>query len=252
MRQKLVIGNWKLHTRRDEAQALARTLAAAWVGDDRTGLVVCPPFVHIPAVADVLAGSAVACGAQNLAAQAEGAFTGEVSGDMLADYDCRYVIIGHSERRALFGETNNSVADKVLKALASGLIPVVCVGETQVERESGRVEAVVGEQLAAVLRAADDAACLKALVLAYEPVWAIGTGLTATPAQAQAVHGFIRQQLCRCDATLASVPVLYGGSVKADNAASLFAEQDIDGALVGGASLNASEFLAIGQQALQA
>jgi triosephosphate isomerase len=251
VRQKLVIGNWKLHTRRDEAEALARALASTWVADARTGLVVCPPFVHIPAVAAVLADSAIAWGAQNVATQAEGALTGEVSGEMLTDYGCRYAIIGHSERRALFGETNGAVAEKVLRALDAGLIPVLCVGETRAERESNRVESVVGEQLGSVLRAAD-AARLASLVVAYEPVWAIGTGLTATPAQAQAVHGFIRQQLIRCDAALADVPVLYGGSVKADNAASLFAEQDIDGALVGGASLNASEFLAIGQQALQA
>lgn len=251
MRPKLVIGNWKLHTRRVEASALAQALAAGWEGDERTALVVCPPLVHIPVVADALAGSAVAWGAQNLAEQAEGAFTGEVAGEMLADYGCRYAIVGHSERRALFAETDAVVAAKILRAFASGLVPVVCVGETLEQREAGQVEVVIKRQLDAILGTGDDRQ-LASLVIAYEPVWAIGTGQTASPAQAQAVHGFIRQRLVAADAALGRVPVLYGGSVKADNAASLFAEQDIDGALVGGASLAASEFLAIGQQALQA
>ncbi len=251
MRPKLVIGNWKLHTRRDEAVALARALAAGWVANDVAQMVVCPPVVHIPAVTDALAASSVAVGAQNLAEQAEGAFTGEVAGEMLADYGCRYAIVGHSERRALFGETDAIVAAKMLRAFASGLTPVVCVGETLDQREAGQVEAVIGQQIDAVLKAGS-ARQLSGLVLAYEPVWAIGTGQTATPAQAQTVHSFIRQQLIAADPALGQVPVLYGGSVKADNAASLFAEQDIDGALVGGASLSASDFLAIGQQALQA
>jgi len=250
MRPKLVVGNWKLNTRRDEAQALAQALAAGWSGSAQVRMVVCPPAVHIPVVAAALEGSRVALGAQNLAEQPEGAFTGEIAGEMLADYGCGFVIVGHSERRALFGETNAVVASKMLRALDSGLTPIVCIGETLAEREAGQVEAVIGTQLDALVAAAT--AGLAGIVLAYEPIWAIGTGQTASPAQAQAVHAFIRDRLSAANPAWADVPVLYGGSVKADNAASLFAEQDIDGALVGGASLAADDFLAIGQQALQA
>ncbi len=251
MRQRQVNGNWKMHTSRAQAETLATALVAGWGNGARVQLAVCPPFVHIPPVAAVLAGSPIALGAQNLAEQREGACTGEVAGEMLADYGCRFVIVGHSERRARFGEGNALVAAKFGRAIAAGLVPVLCVGETLAERDAGQVEAVVGEQLAAVT-ACHGVEALRRAVVAYEPVWAIGTGRTATPGQAQAVHAFIRQRLAAVDAGLAAVPVLYGGSVKADNAASLFAEQDIDGALVGGASLDAGAFLGIGQQALQA
>lgn len=239
-----------MHGSRAEALALAARLREGGLAAG-VRLAVCPPLVHIPGVAECLAGSAVAWGAQNLSEHASGAYTGEVSAAMLADYGCRYVIVGHSERRALYGETDAVVAAKFLAARSAGLVPVLCVGETLAEREAGQVETVIGRQLDAVLAAAGIDAFRQAVV-AYEPVWAIGTGRTATPQQAQAVHHFIRSRLATAGAAVAAnLPVIYGGSVKADNAASLFREADIDGALVGGASLDASAFLDIGQQAIR-
>jgi triosephosphate isomerase len=219
------------------------------LGDVEVG--VCPPFVLIPMVADRLAGSGVAWGAQNLDPNESGAFTGEVSGSMLADFDCRYCIVGHSERRALYGETNDLVAAKFQAAQRDGLVPILCVGETLAQREGDETEAVVAAQLNAVLDAAGPKTMVEA-VIAYEPVWAIGTGMTATPEQAQAVHAYIRELIAGRDADVAgSVRILYGGSVKAGNAAELFAQPDIDGGLIGGASLQSDEFLAICRAACQ-
>lgn len=210
-------------------------------------VVVCPPFLHVPAAETLLRGSPIAWGAQDLCERAgEGAFTGEVSGDMLREFGCGYVIVGHSERRNIYGEGDALVALKVVTALKSGLTPILCVGELLEERELGATEQVVERQLLAVFAALDDAAAFGKVVVAYEPVWAIGTGKTATPQQAQDVHAFIRARVAREDAAAAQgLRILYGGSVKADNAAELFAMNDIDGGLIGGASLKAQDFLAI-------
>ncbi len=208
-------------------------------------LVVCVPHVMARAVAGALQDTNIGVGGQDVSEYESGAYTGETSAAMLVDCQCRYVIIGHSERRTLFGDTDERVLAKVRAALAAGLVPILCVGETRAEREAGQTEAVVARQLEAVL-AGIAAAELDRLVVAYEPVWAIGTGLTATPEQAQAVHGFLRGRLAAVDGALAeNTRILYGGSVKSDNAAELFAMTDIDGGLVGGASLKAAEFAQI-------
>ena len=208
-------------------------------------IVVCPPYILIPGVADSLAGSSVAWGGQNLSTEPKGAFTGEISAAMLLDFGCKYVIVGHSERRALYGETDELVAEKYAVALEAGLVPILCVGELLEERESGTTEAVVGRQLDAVVARVGIAGIARG-VIAYEPVWAIGTGKTATPDQAQEVHAFIRERLAKADAGVAEgVRILYGGSVKGANAAELFSMADIDGGLIGGASLAAEEFLTI-------
>lgn len=244
-RRPLVIGNWKMHgtlaSARDLLQALLVRLQAQAVVD----VAVCAPFLHLPLCRDLLANGNIHWGAQDVSAYAQGAYTGEVSALMLQDVGCRYVLVGHSERRALFGETDQDIVGKLRQSLVAGLTPVLCVGETLAERESGATEAVISRQLQAVLDALD-AAELARLVLAYEPVWAIGTGKTASPAQAQAVHAFIRQlwgtqQPAQADALI----VLYGGSVKADNAPLLFAQPDVDGGLVGGAALDPEQFCAI-------
>ncbi len=242
MRRRLVVGNWKMHGSSTFVDQLLQALKPLTAGLQRTEVAVCPPFVYVAQAVRQLQGSGVAVGAQNVSERADGAYTGEVSVAMLRDCDCRYAIVGHSERRALFGESDETVAEKAAVALAGGVTPIVCVGETLAQREAEQTLAVVGAQLDAVLQRLDAAAC-GALVWAYEPVWAIGTGRTATPDQAQQVHAFIRERLQRHGA--AAVPLLYGGSVKADNAAQLFAQPDIDGGLVGGASLNAEEFSAI-------
>ena len=247
MRTSLVAGNWKMHGRLDMARELAARIAAG--APAGVELALCPPYPYLAALQQTLAGTPVALGAQNLAEQPEGAFTGEVAGEMLAEFGCRYVLVGHSERRSLYGETDAVVATKFQRAQAAGLVPVLCLGESQAEREAGQTETVVGRQLDAVLALAGVAAFNQA-VIAYEPVWAIGTGLTASPEQAQAVHAFIRQRLAGHDAAVAAATrILYGGSVKADNAALLLAEPDIDGGLIGGASLDADSFLAICQVA---
>jgi len=203
------------------------------------------PFPYLAQAQSALAATAIAWGAQNLSEHAQGAFTGEVSAAMLADFACAYVLVGHSERRSLFGDTDARVAAKVEAALARGLQPVLCVGETLAQREAGETAAVVGAQLAAVLDRVGVAAFAR-MVLAYEPVWAIGTGRTASAAQAQEVHAALRQQVARLDGDVAAaLRIVYGGSVKPDNAAELFAMPDIDGGLIGGASLVAKDFLAI-------
>lgn len=244
MRRKLVAGNWKMHgTLAENDQLLTAILAG--MADVRAEVAVCVPYPYLPQVQAKLAGSAVAWGAQNMSQHAKGAYTGEVAAAMLNDFGCKYVIVGHSERRAIYGESDEGVADKFAAAQAAGLIPVLCVGETLSEREECATEAVVARQLDAVLDKCGVAALAKAVV-AYEPVWAIGTGVTATPDQAQAVHAFIRGKIRALDAGVADGLVIqYGGSVKGANAAELFAQPDIDGGLIGGASLVASEFLAI-------
>ena len=211
-------------------------------------LAVCPPALYLAQAQAALAGSAVAWGAQDMSVQESGAYTGEVSAAMLQDFACRYVIVGHSERRAMHGETDALVAGKAVRALAAGLVPIVCVGETLAEREAGQTETAVIQQLQPVLAAVG--AQLAGIVIAYEPVWAIGTGKTATPAMAQQVHEMIRAQLAQADAVAAAkVQILYGGSMKPDNAKELLAMPDIDGGLIGGAALKAVDFLAIARAA---
>lgn len=206
---------------------------------------VCVPYPYLAQAQGALDGSALAWGAQNLSEHAQGAYTGEVAAGMLCDFGCRYVIVGHSERRALYGESDATVAAKFMAAQAAGLVPILCVGETLTEREAGSTEAVVARQLAAVLERAGVAAMASAVV-AYEPVWAIGTGKTASPEQAQAVHAAIRAQVAALDPEVAAgLKILYGGSVKPQNAPELFAQADIDGGLIGGAALVADDFLAI-------
>jgi triosephosphate isomerase (TIM) len=240
MRQPLVVGNWKMHGSRAETARLAGRIHAL-VANLGVEVVVAPPFPFLADVATVLANHEVKVAAQDVAVAASGPFTGEVSAEMVADVGCDYVIVGHSERRAQFGESDKLVADKVLAALRAGLVPIVCVGETQAQREAGETEAVVGRQLEAVL---SELAGLEdcGLVVAYEPVWAIGTGLTATPEQVAQVHGFIRRLLVRQSV---DSRILYGGSVKPENADALFAQVDVDGGLIGGASLNEETFAAI-------
>ncbi len=245
MRQRLAVGNWKMHGSLPENQALLDKVAVAAGGLSKAIAVVCVPFPYLAQARSALAGSKAAWGAQNVSQHPKGAFTGEVSAGMLREFGCRYVIVGHSERRQLFGEDDATVALKAKAVLAEGMVPIVCVGETLAERERGVTQEVVGRQLGVV---ADrlGAEGLKGSVLAYEPVWAIGTGKTATPDQAQAVHAYLRGVLAARDKSIAAMmPILYGGSVKAANAAELFGMQDVDGGLIGGASLVAEEFLAI-------
>ncbi|MBI5330638.1 MAG: triose-phosphate isomerase [Betaproteobacteria bacterium] len=244
MRRKLVAGNWKMHGSLAENEALLAGVLAG-MADVKAGVAVCVPYPYLAQVQSRLTGSAVAWGAQNLSQHAKGAFTGEVSASMLKDFGCAYVIVGHSERRALYGESDAVVADKFAAVQAAGLTPILCVGETLEEREGGTTEAVVARQLDAVIAQSGVASLAKA-VLAYEPVWAIGTGKTASPEQAQAVHAFIRGKIRALDAGVAEGLVIqYGGSVKGSNAVELFSQADIDGGLIGGASLNAEDFLAI-------
>ncbi|HEX4985747.1 MAG TPA: triose-phosphate isomerase [Burkholderiales bacterium] len=245
MRQRLAVGNWKMHGSLPENQALLDKVAAAAGALRKATAAVCVPFPYLAQARAALAGSKAAWGGQNVSQHSKGAFTGEVSAGMLREFGCRYVIVGHSERRQLFGEDDAVVALKAAAVLAAGMVPIVCVGETLAERERGVTEEVVGRQFAAVAGQVG-AQGLASSVLAYEPVWAIGTGKTATPAQAQAVHAHLRGRLAAQGAELAvTVPILYGGSVKAANAAELFGMQDVDGGLIGGASLVAEDFLAI-------
>jgi triosephosphate isomerase len=245
MRKPLVAGNWKMHGSRAENADLVRHLLDRLQPGARAEVLLCPPFVYLWETGRLLKDTDVALGAQSLCAEAQGAFTGEVSGTMLRDVGCRYVLVGHSERRQLYGETDALVARKFVAAQAQGLVPVLCVGETLEEREGGQTAAVVARQLDAVLAVSGVGSLAKA-VIAYEPVWAIGTGRTASPEQAQEVHAMIRARVAGLDGTIAaSVRILYGGSVKASNARELFAMADIDGGLVGGASLKADEFAQI-------
>jgi triosephosphate isomerase (TIM) len=242
MRRRLVAGNWKMHGSRAEAAQLLDELIQQQSAALAAEVAVCPPYVYLPDASRRLKESNIALGGQNVCAEPVGAFTGEVSAAMLKDVGCRYVIVGHSERRALFHEDDKLVARKFMAAQSQKLTPILCVGETLEQRERGETEIVVARQLDAVVAVAGITAFAEA-VIAYEPVWAIGTGKNATPDQAQAVHAFIRGRIAARDAKIAAeLRILYGGSVKAANAAELFEMPDVDGGLVGGASLRGDEF----------
>ncbi len=245
MRSFLIAGNWKMNGDSGHIRELATGISSGHEPVEGVDVLVCPPFPYIASVAGLLAGSGIAVGAQTVSENGNGAFTGDVSATMLKDIGAAFVIVGHSERRTLNGETDTQVAAKFVAAQAEGIVPVLCVGETLEEREAGATEAVIGRQLAAVLDAAGIGAFKKA-VIAYEPVWAIGTGKTATPEQAQDVHRHIRGLLAAEDEQVAGgVQILYGGSMKGENAAGLLGMSDIDGGLIGGASLKVDDFLAI-------
>jgi triosephosphate isomerase len=245
MRRKLVVGNWKMNGSSAVNAVLLSGITAGLDDGAPAACAVCAPAPYLAQCEAALAGTALAWGAQDVSAHAGGAYTGEVSAPMLADFACRYVIVGHSERRAYHAESNELVAQKAVAALGAGITPIVCVGETLAEREAGQTAAVVSGQLDAVL-ALLDAGSVARIVLAYEPVWAIGTGKTATPEMAQEVHAQLRAQLKQKNAVAAdTVQILYGGSMKPDNARELMAQPDIDGGLIGGAALKAADFLAI-------
>lgn len=241
-RRPLVAANWKMNGTLATLCPLVDAVIAGLAPDCPAEVAICPPAVYLAEVGVRLRAGRIALGAQNVSEHADGAYTGEVSAAMLNDYNCRFVVVGHSERRQYYAETDAVVAAKCQVVLHAGMTPIVCVGETLEQREAGETEAVIGRQLDAILAAGAFAPA----VVAYEPIWAIGTGRTATPDTAQAVHAFIRARLSAQDAELAATTrILYGGSVKAANAAELFAMADIDGGLIGGASLDAGEFLAI-------
>jgi triosephosphate isomerase len=247
MRQPLVAGNWKMNGSLDSIRKLVEGIKGGVDTVTTAELAVCPPYVYIPQVAALLEGTVITLGAQDVNDQPSGAHTGEVAAGMLGDVGCKYVIVGHSERRSIYGESDEFTARKFAAARHAGLVPILCVGELLQEREQGITEQVVARQLDAVIDLEGIAAIGEA-VIAYEPVWAIGTGKTASPEQAQEVHAFIRGKLAGLDGEVAErVQILYGGSVKGSNAAELFAMADIDGGLIGGASLAVDDFLAIGR-----
>ncbi len=249
MRGYLVAGNWKMNGSNAANAELVDGIVAGMPQSDSVELLICPPFPYLAAMAAKLSGTGVALGAQNVSQHQAGAYTGETAPSMLSDVGCTYVLVGHSERRAIMGESSEMVAAKFQAAQDAGLIAVLCVGETQQQREAKQTEAVVDEQLNAVIDGSGIQAFSNA-VIAYEPVWAIGTGLTATPEQAQDVHRHIREVLAAREQDVAdAVRILYGGSVKGDNAAGLFSKPDIDGGLIGGASLKSADFLAIAEAA---
>jgi triosephosphate isomerase (TIM) len=246
MRKKFIAGNWKMNKRSIDGELLAAAVVKGLGNETRVTVAVCPPFAYLTRVAQAVKGSPVALGAQNCYPKDDGAFTGEVSPAMLIDVGCEYVIVGHSERRQFFAETNEFINAKVHAALNARLKVILCIGETLDERKANRTEAVLDTQLTGSL-AGVTADHLKKIVVAYEPVWAIGTGVNATPQQAQDAHAFIRRRVAHLcgDAAAQALVIQYGGSVKADNAATLLSQPDVDGALVGGASLKAEDFLAI-------
>ena len=251
MRRPIIAGNWKMNLLREEGAALVRQLKES-CDTDAVDVVVCPPYTALSAVQPMLAGSRIGLGAQDLSSEVQGAFTGEVSAKMLIDAGCRYVIIGHSERRTLYGETDDGVKQKLAAALQHGLTPIVCIGETLAQRDGGHMFDVLARQLEGGLAGLSTAEAGR-IILAYEPVWAIGTGRNATPEQAQEAHAFIRGWLGkRFHAPAAAMRIQYGGSVTAANAASLLQQPDVDGALVGGASLKAESFAAIVKAAVEA
>jgi triosephosphate isomerase len=245
MRRPIVAGNWKMHGTLARAVELATGVRSELAGFDGADVVLCPPFTALGGVGGAVAGTAVRLGAQDLYWEPEGAYTGEISAGMLRDAGCRYAIVGHSERRTYFGETDESVSRKTETALEAGLVPIVCVGETLEQRESGHTEEIVRIQVERGLGALGER--LREVVVAYEPVWAIGTGRTATTEQAQSAHAFIRSVLASVAGTAVAggVRIQYGGSVKPANAAELFASPDVDGGLIGGASLDAASFAQI-------
>lgn len=248
MRIPVVAGNWKMYKTVDQAVQLTEEILSLLDGVTGVEVAVCPPFTALDEVARVLKGTSIGMGAQNMHYEREGAFTGEISAEMLLTIGCQYVILGHSERRAYFGETDESVNKKVIAALRAGLTPIVCVGETIKERQAGTTEWILERQIRGAFRDVTEAD-LQRLIIAYEPVWAIGTGLTATPEQAQDVHRFIRRLLG--DQIAEGIRIQYGGSVKPENARDLFAQPDVDGGLIGGASLKAESFAAIVQSAVR-
>jgi len=251
MREILIAGNWKMNGSTADSQELVDGIVAGMPGGAGFRLLVCPPFTYAAAVAARAAGTGLRVGAQNVSEHEKGAYTGEVAPSMLKDVGCEYVIVGHSERRSLYGESSAQVAAKFAAAQVVGLVPILCVGETLEEREADKTQSVIDEQLDAVFDSSGVEAFSSA-VIAYEPVWAIGTGRTATPEQAQEVHRHIRARLAALDADIAdNVQVLYGGSMKGENAPGLLAMPDIDGGLIGGASLRADDFLAIARAAAQ-
>jgi triosephosphate isomerase len=242
MKRKLIAGNWKMNGGLAQNQALVQAVLAG-MPDQACSVAMCVPAPYLAQVAELVRGSAIDLGAQDVSAHEQGAYTGEVSVAMLKDFAARYVIVGHSERRQYHGETDELVAQKAQRALSAGVTPIVCVGETLAQREAGQTEEVVKRQLAAVVHL--NGHCISEIALAYEPVWAIGTGKTASPEQAQAVHAVLRAQLRAATAHPERVAMLYGGSMNAANAASLLAMPDIDGGLIGGAALKAADFLSI-------
>ena len=245
-----VLGNWKMNGRAAMADALLDALKAGLGEVAGVKVGVAPPFPYLARVADRLQGAPISWGAQSVCECEDGAYTGEVSAGMLADLGCAWTLVGHSERRSLFGETDAQVARKAQRALTAGLAPVICLGETRAEREAGQTEAVLARQLDAVIEVLNSSS--ERCLLAYEPVWAIGTGLTATPEQAQAVHAFLRARMAAHDIAAADrLPILYGGSMKPGNASALLAQPDVDGGLIGGASLSAPEFIAIVEAAVR-
>lgn len=245
MRMKLVAGNWKMHGEIEQNRELLNMIVSGTTGMERATCAVCVPYPYLSQAQSLLKNTHISWGAQNISQHDKGAYTGEVSAIMLNDFCCRYVIVGHSERRTLYSEDSRTVALKFKAALDAGLVPILCVGETLNQREAGFTEQVVGEQLDAVIGLVGVDA-LASSVLAYEPIWAIGTGKTATPQQAQGVHVFIRNRVASHNVRIAAeLRIIYGGSVKASNAAELFAMLDIDGGLIGGASLIADEFISI-------
>lgn len=245
MRRKLVAGNWKMHGALAQNEALLDAVIAGMVQLSSVDCAVCVPYPYLYQAQQKLAATRVKWGAQDVHQLDKGAYTGEVSASMLQEFGCSYVIVGHSERRSIYGESSALVAEKFAAVQKAGMLPILCVGETLEQREGGITEAVVAEQLDVVVNTLG-VQSLRNAVVAYEPVWAIGTGKTATPEQAQAVHAYIRQRVAALDAQVAQgLCILYGGSVKANNAAELFAKADIDGGLIGGASLIAEDFLAI-------
>ncbi len=244
-RRPLVVGNWKMNGTRASSQKLLADILEGLPSDCAADVGVCPPAVFIPEAAAAIGGRSVKLGAQNVADQDEGAYTGEISARMLKEFGCSLALVGHSERRAIYGETDALIAARYAKAIANGVTPVLCIGETLEERESNATFSVIDTQLNAAIDLCGVESLLHA-VIAYEPVWAIGTGRTATAEQAQEVHAYIRSQIAARNADVAAkVQILYGGSVKADNAAALFGQPDVDGGLIGGASLDAKSFLAI-------
>jgi triosephosphate isomerase len=251
MRTPLVAGNWKMNGTRSSVSELVAGICRGTSGVDGVEVLLCPSYVFLQQVQELTEGTSIELGAQNLSVETDGAFTGEISGSMLADAGCAYVIVGHSERRALYGESDTLVARKFAAAQAHGLKPILCVGETLDERQSDSTLAVIGRQFSTVVEAVGIEAFENAVV-AYEPVWAIGTGETASPEQAQEVHAALRTMAAKRSARIAAdLRLLYGGSVKASNAADLFSMADIDGGLIGGASLQADEFVSICSSAAQ-
>lgn len=250
IRRPIIAGNWKMHGTKKSVAHLLDVFKSKLNKDNLAEIIIFPPFIFIEQVANLLKSTPIQYGGQNMATALQGAYTGEISGQMLLEFGCRYVLLGHSERRSLFSETNEIVAEKFKLAHEIGLCPILCVGETLVERKEGRTEEIVTQQLESVIEFMGGVSALSNAILAYEPVWAIGTGVTATPEQAQEVHFFLRERIALYDTMAArNIRILYGGSVKASNAQLLFEMPDIDGGLIGGASLDAEEFFQINQAA---